>query len=149
MDGFDFLFGTWDVHNRRLKDRLVGSREWEEFSGTAECRSVLGGAGNVDEIRFPDGTMGLTLRLWDPEREVWSLNWTTNESGRFFPPVVGGFRDGRGVFYGDDAEGGMSVRVRFIWSEMTATSARWEQAFSTDGGNRWETNWIMELTRTG
>jgi hypothetical protein len=26
---------------------------------------------------------------------------------------------------------------------------RWEQAFSGDGGETWETNWIMEFTRAG
>jgi hypothetical protein len=39
--------------------------------------------------------------------------------------------------------------VRFIWSDITGRSARWEQAFSTDGGESWETNWIMRFERTG
>ena len=34
-------------------------------------------------------------------------------------------------------------------SDMTATSARWEQASSADGGNTWETNWILEFQRVG
>jgi hypothetical protein len=27
-------------------------------------------------------------------------------------------------------------------------SPRWEQAFSPDGGTTWETNWVMDFTRS-
>ena len=64
-----------------------------------------------------------------------------------FPAVSGRFRDGTGLFYGDDAYQGRDVRVRFVWSGITPVSARWEQAFSADGEQTWEVNWIMELTR--
>jgi hypothetical protein len=37
--------------------------------------------------------------------------------------------------------------VRFVWSGCSDTAARWEQAFSVDGGQTWVTNWIMEFTR--
>jgi hypothetical protein len=37
--------------------------------------------------------------------------------------------------------------VRFTWSGITTPTLRWEQAFSDDGGETWETNWIMEITR--
>jgi hypothetical protein len=37
--------------------------------------------------------------------------------------------------------------VRFIWSGVTTTTPRWEQAFSEDDGETWETNWIMDFTR--
>jgi hypothetical protein len=33
MGDFDFLVGTWDVTNRRLAKRHVGSDDWDEFPG--------------------------------------------------------------------------------------------------------------------
>ncbi|MFD1660385.1 hypothetical protein ACFSL4_19785 [Streptomyces caeni] len=148
---FDFLVGTWDVANRRLVAPLTGGGEWDEFPGTAVCHGTLfGGAANLDEIAFPaKGFSGLTLRLFDPVREEWSLNWVSSRTGLLQPPVHGRFGDdGRGEFHGDDTHDGTPVRCRFIWSGITSASAYWEQAFSTDGGASWETNWTMELRRS-
>src|SRR5690242_2289256 len=80
-------------------------------------------------------------------RERWSIYWTDSGRGVFDPPVVGRFTEGVGVFEGDDRHDGVPVRVRFIWSHDTPRTARWEQAFSADGGATWETNWIMSFTR--
>jgi hypothetical protein len=147
---FDFFVGTWDVVNRRLGTRLAGSDDWAEFPATSTCWRLFGGAGNVDEIVFPtEGFAGTTLRLFDPARQEWSLYWASSRTGKLEPPVVGRFRDGRGDFYGDDAHDGTPIRVHFIWSEITPTSARWEQEFSTDSGDSWESNWVMQFTRTG
>ena len=41
----------------------------------------------------------------------------------------------------------MPILVRFLWSDITPTTCRWEQAFSVDDGATWEVNWIMESTR--
>jgi hypothetical protein len=147
MGDFDFLVGTWKIDNRRLKQRLNGCTEWESFTARAEGRNQFAGAANIDEITFPDGTFGLTVRLFDPRRREWSLYWASSTTGTIFPPVVGRFSEGTGEFYGDDTHDGRPVRVRFLWSGITPTSARWEQAFSVDGGATWETNWIMEMTR--
>lgn len=38
-------------------------------------------------------------------------------------------------------------RVRFVWSGVSGDAARWEQAFSVDGGETWLSNWIMEFSR--
>jgi hypothetical protein len=148
---FDFLFGRWRVHNERLRERLTGSTDWQHFDAIAECRPILGGLGNIDEFvsdEFGPGRfVGMSLRLFDRATRQWSIWWSSNRSGRLEPPVVGGFRDGVGRFEGDDVHEGVPVRVRFIWSGIGPDRASWEQAFSTDGGRTWETNWRMRMSR--
>jgi len=145
---FDFFHGEWEVANRRLTDFLQPGSGWEEFEGTSHCRPLFDGAANVDEIDMPHlGSKGLTLRLFDRESEQWSLNWSSSGTGKLFPPVTGRFEDGRGEFYGDDTHEGKDVRVRFVWSGVSASGARWEQAFSVDDGASWVTNWTMDFTR--
>jgi hypothetical protein len=34
LHDFDFLYGHWRLHHRKLKHRLVNSHEWIEFEGT-------------------------------------------------------------------------------------------------------------------
>jgi hypothetical protein len=145
---FDFLVGEWEVANRRLKQRHVGSTDWEEFPGRSTMRPVLGGLGNVDEIHFPTkGWSGATLRFFNPEKRLWSIYWVNSRDGLMQAPVHGAFRNGVGEFYGEDLDEGRAVRVRYLWSMITKTTARWEQAFSTDGDKTWETNWVMDMRR--
>ncbi|KUL23119.1 hypothetical protein [Streptomyces regalis] len=145
---FDFFHGDWEVLNRRRTGFLDPDSDWEEFPATNRCWPLFDGAANVDEIDMPYlGSKGLTLRLFDRETERWSLNWSSSGSGKLFPPVIGRFEGDRGVFYGDDTYDSKDVRVRFVWSGVSATSARWEQAFSVDGGQTWLTNWTMDFTR--
>jgi hypothetical protein len=147
---FDFLFGRWQVTNRRLKQRHVGCSDWEEFPSVVNCESRLGGMANVEEHVMPTkGVSGLAVRTFDMARGEWSIYWISSEDGRLQPPVVGRFEDGRGEFHGDDVDQGRPVRVRYRWSDITPSSARWEQAFSSDGGSSWETNWVMEFRRSG
>jgi hypothetical protein len=135
---FDFLHGNWTIHNRRLVRRLAGCTEWEEFGATHECYPVLGGLGNVDHFHaiFTDGKPleGMSIRLFDPTTRLWSIFWADNRRVRMDPPV-------------DDVFEGTPIRFGFHWSDITPTSARWEQAFSADGGATWETNWVMEMTK--
>jgi hypothetical protein len=147
---FDFWIGRWHVRNERLKGRLCGSSEWETFDATANVRFLSGGLGNIDDFIVDDwrpGFVGMTVRLFDPVHQRWSIYWADNARGVFDPPVVGGFADGVGIFEGDDQHDGTPVRVRFTWTHETPVTAQWQQAFSADGGATWETNWIMRMTR--
>ena len=112
---FDFLIGEWTISNEVLKRRLVGSSEWE-FPGDLEGREGDadpdgGFGGNLDQMFVPArGFTGMTLRLYDPQTELWSIYWSDTKSHRLFPPTIGRFEDGRGEFFGDDVEGGGPVR---------------------------------------
>lgn len=145
---FDFLHGTWDIDNRRLLKPLSGGDEWEEFPSVAVCQGFFDGAGVFDEITFPTkGFKGASIRTFDVERELWAIYWINSETGILHNPVFGTFADGKGVFHGDETHEGTPVRMRYTWSEITPTTALWEQAFSADGEKTWETNWTMRHTR--
>src|ERR1700685_1220100 len=146
---FDFLNGSWNIHNRYLIGRLRGSTEWTEFEGRSEVQPLLNGLGNLDKysaVRDGQSIKGMTLRLLDPATGEWSLYWAdTVRSGILQPPMVGKFQGDRGEFFGDEEVDGKKVLCRFIWTK--GASPRWEQAFSADGGKTWETNWVMTMTR--
>jgi len=150
---FDFYMGSWRIHHRRLKERLAGSEEWEEFEGTSVAWPIVGGAGNIDDnvVELPAGTYrAISLRTFDPETNRWSIWWLDGRNPtRLDPPVVGSFGDGVGTFTCEDTFDGRPIVVRFIWSDISESTCRWEQAFSPDGGETWEVNWIMESTRAG
>jgi hypothetical protein len=148
---FDFLPGLWNVANRKLADTLDPyCDDWNEFSATSEARAILGGAGNIDHFRVEDGGYeGFSLRLFDPGADLWRIWWSsTQRPGRLDPPVEGRFGPDRvGRFACEDVLEGVPIGMRFEWSEITESSARWEQAFSFDNGRSWKANWVMELTR--
>ena len=147
---FDWEIGEWNTHLRRLRGPLTGSGTWVEYQGTSIVRGVLGTRANLVELDVtgPAGRIqGMSLRLYNPEARQWSLNFASAAGGVMTPPVIGEFRDGRGEFYGADTLNGRAILVRFVISDVTATSARFEQAFSDDGGKTWEVNWIAVDTR--
>ena len=149
-DDFDFWPGEWHVRNRRLRARLAGSDEWEEFEATSTARLLLDGLGNEDEFRtdHAGGFIGMSFRFFDPATRKWSIYWAdSRRPGLLDPPVLGSFEGATGVFEGDDTFNGRPIRVRFTWSRVDTDSPRWEQSFSEDGGTTWETNWEMDFAR--
>lgn len=148
---FDFYMGSWRVHHQRLRERLAGSDDWQHFDGTSTAWPILDGAGNIDDnvLELPAGTYrAISLRTYDPVTNNWSIWWLDGRNpGQLDPPVIGGFKDGIGTFICPDTFHGRPILVRYIWSNITGTTCRWEQAFSEDDGATWEVNWIMESTR--
>lgn len=149
--GFDFEIGSWKVKHRRLRERLTGCDDWEEFEGTADMRPVLGGNGNVEDnvLEFPGGTYrAIALRSFDSTSKTWAIWWLSTENPHDLDvPVIGKFEKGVGSFYADDTLRGASIKVRFLWMKTDSSTPRWEQAMSKDNGKNWETNWTMDFKR--
>jgi hypothetical protein len=151
---FEFLAGNWRVANRKLRDPSRGaSAEWVEFDSDVESRPILGGLGNVDTYYMaahPDrGEFhGFALRLFDTRSRLWRIWWASSTGGGTLdPPLSGRFTEGEGHFEGDDRLAGDPIKVRFKWSHISETTARWQQWFSFDGGATYALNWVMEFRR--
>jgi hypothetical protein len=152
---FDFLLGSWTIHNRRRTNPFAPAHEggWEEFAAVSTSAKQLDGRARVEqyEARLPNGqlVLGLTIRAFDHTTEQWSIVWLDNRNPPDFRPLVGHFERGVGLFYQviESPIDGKPVHVRFTWDEVASNSARWQQAFSFDAGATWDTNWIMEHRR--
>jgi hypothetical protein len=147
---FDFHIGSWKTRLSRLLNPLTGSTKWVEYEGTTVVRKVWNGGGNLVEL-VADGPAGhfegLSLRLYNPQSGQWSLNFSNRASGTMSIPTIGEFKNGRGEFYNQETLNDRAILVRFVISDITPNSCRFEQAFSDDGGKTWEVNWIAIDTR--
>ncbi len=147
---FDFEIGIWRTHLRRLVHPLTGSTTWIEYDGTSIVRKIWNGRANMVELEAdgPGGHFeGMNLRLYDPESHQWSLSFAGGSGGGLGQPTIGEFKNGRGEFFDQEMLNGQAILVRFVISDITSDSCRFEQAFSKDGGKTWEVNWIAIDTR--
>jgi len=150
---FEFVYGSWQVHNTKLRDVSDPScTEWLEFDATSEVSTILNGIGHIDRMTVqapPEGDPfeGFTLRLFDPAASTWSIWWSsTRAPGKLEPRVVGRFEAGVGRFECDDVIAGRPVRVRFEWRRDDPSAPTWQQFFSYDQGVTWAPNWLMLFT---
>jgi len=147
---FDFHIGVWKTHLKRLQRPLTGSSTWVEYEGTTVVRKVWEGRANLVELDVKGAAgriEGLSLRLYNPQSQQWSLNFSNSASGTLTIPSIGSFKNGRGEFYAQETLNGRAIFVRFVIHDITPNSIRFEQAFSDDGGKTWEVNWIATDTR--
>lgn len=147
---FDFEIGTWKTHLSRLLHPLTGSTTWIDYEGTSVVRKVWNGRANLGELEV-DGQSGhiegLSLRLYNPQSRQWNISWANASDGILGQAMTGAFKDGRGEFFDRETLDGRVIDVRFVFSDITPTSFRFEQAFSGDGGKTWEVNWKATFTR--
>ncbi len=147
---FDFESGKWNIDVRRLAHPLAGSRTWMHPCCYVHIvRRLWPGASlaQLEAQRPSPHFIGLMMRLYNPKTDRWSVYWSQADEGAFDPPLIGQFAGGRGEFQGRDTFNGRPVLVRVVYSNITATSFRTEQAFSIDGGRTWETNLVQLFKR--
>ena len=143
---FDWEFGTWRSDVQVLADPLSDTEDvWLHFRGKSVIKPLMDGRANVVEFDV-SGEAGrieaLNLRLYEPQAGQWSSTFVSIRDGLLTPSVKGGFHNGVGEFYGKDQLGGRPIDVRFLIFREGTHKARFEQAYSDDGGATWETNWI-------
>jgi hypothetical protein len=149
---FDWEIGTWTTKVKVRRNPLSGTApDWAEYQGTSVVKPLLGGRANFVELSVagPRGKIeGGSLRLYNPKAGQWSLNYASTGGGVLTAPVFGSFDGrGRGAFYGQDTLDGRTILVRFIITRVSPQEGRFEQAYSIDGGQSWEDNWIAIDTR--
>lgn len=90
---------------------------------------------------------GFSLRAYDPEQELWALLliWTVDGNSSF-GGLHGSYRHGRGDFFASMTG---ASRTRYCFSDGLPNTLRWDSSMTKDNGVNWNTDWIMEFTRTG
>lgn len=145
-EDFNWEIGTWATTVQVLADPLSPTaEEWLQFSGTTVVKPLLNRRANVVEFEVsgPSGRIeALSLRLFEPHAQRWSISFVNIRNGLLAAAVYGGFEDGVGTFGGDDELNGRPIKVRFRIDRQGPDQARFEQSYSDDGGRTWETNWI-------
>jgi hypothetical protein len=147
---FDFNFGVWKTHIRRVLDPLSGSANSIELNGTVTVRKVWDGRAQLEEIEAdgPNGHWeGLTLFLYDPSAHQWSQTFVNSKSGLLSPGLIGSFKEGRGELYAQDTVNGRSILIRGVWSDIKPDSHHFEESYSDDGGKTWAPAFIASLIR--
>lgn len=149
---FNWEIGSWTTKVRVRRNPLSGEAPvWVEYQGTSIVKPVSDGRANLVELSVagPKGKIeGVSLRLYNPQARQWSLNFASYRDGMLTAPVYGSFdANGRGLFYGQDMLDGRAILVRFIITRVSPNEARFDQAYSADGGVTWEDNWNAVDTR--
>ena len=149
-DDFDWEVGLWDTHVE-VRAPLDPDAPWAVFDGTSDVRPLSQGRANTVDLSLANAAgnriEGVALRLFHPHSGQWGIHFASMDDGVLTAPVYGGFSDGHGEFYGQDTVEGRVVMVRFVISDVTASSARFVQSWSADGGRTWIDNWIATDTR--
>ena len=122
---FDFWLGDWDVRNAAGK--LVGRNRITRVEGGCALQEQWSGNG---------GVTGMSLNVFDVERNRWHQTWVDNTGGLLL--LDGAYADGRMVLGGQAAAqaGAPAQQQRIAWEPLADGRVRqlWE---SSRDGSAW------------
>lgn len=146
---FGQLVGSWEVEATEY-DGNGGSRQ---FKGEWHFDWVLEGRAIQDVLVSPprdersDGERaycyGTTLRYFDARLGGWRVVWADPVTGNF--SVLEAKQVGDEIVIEGTTDDGRPKR--WIFSELTPSSAHWRDVASSDGGTTWELREEMRLRR--
>jgi|SRR6516165_9246804 hypothetical protein len=148
--GFDYQFGTWDVHVSKLARDASGSTKWVTYDGTHTVMPLWHGRANIGvlEVHGQAGNIeGMQLRLFDPATKRWRLSFASSADGELQSLSVGSFHNGVGDFRSTGSPDGKHVIVRTLSTVSSPTSYRDVIARSYDNGKTWTPVWIATYER--
>ena len=127
MGDFSFLPGKTIIRHRRLKESMAACDDWVTFDTDYEAWEVMGGAASIDRVFGEiDGEPfeGVSVRTYDAESDEWTIFWMDSWNTTLREQVRGKFESGVGTFYGTEDYRGVKYRMRFLWKDITETTAR-------------------------
>jgi len=134
---FDFWLGDWDV-------------TWDKDKrGSNHIEVILDG--RVIQESF-DGSPSLSFRgtslsVYSPRLGLWQQTWADVEGNYWH--FTGGFQHGRMLLVTDDVIGGVPVKLRMVWYNISSDELDWNWERSDDGGETWQLRWHLHYQRKG
>ena len=152
---FDFIFGTWDIHNRKRRDTADPSCDDSvEFATTSRTEPILAGLSHVERIHAGPGSPGgpwegMTLRQFDPHDAVWRIWWaSTQRPGRLDPPLSGRFTDGIEGVHRPGRPRRHTGRPPVHLDQPGARPGPVDPGALGDAGRTWRLDWVMDFNRS-
>lgn len=150
---FDFLVGQWELEVSpkvsSLAARIHGA---PKLMGSWKAWKAMDGFGIEDELRIFDrsgnpSALSLAVRVWNAAERRWLV--TSTDAYRARVSQATATWDGAVMSQVGGADGGM-LRSRSRFSAITATTFRFEQDRSEDGGKTWdERALVIQARRVG
>jgi hypothetical protein len=90
----------------------------------------------------------MTLFLYNPQTQQWSMNFLNSQMATLGPPLIGSFdKDGHGQLISSDTFKDRAILVRGVWTKISADAHDYGEQYSDDGGKTWKFSFLGHKTR--